>query len=199
MGAYGLSAEEGLFVNNSDPMLVQMVAYPPFRRMFWRTIQDAVNGPFQPAVIGAVAEANYAFLTQHYSVSTPQAASLLSPDGGKTNVPALRQWITNRYSFLTGQLATVAAPFEISNNGGNNFAVTQQTGITLAGKAPVEAAFLRVNGAGTNANVTWTSVTNWSLGAELPLGTNTLTVEGFDRLNQALGGFSDTITITNKP
>ena len=162
-------------------------------------IDNAVNGPFRPAVIGPVLDANYALINSNYSISTSAAAPLLSPDGTNATVPALRQWITNRYAFLTGQLATVASPFEISNNGGNNFAVTQQTGITLAGKAPVEAAFLRVNGAGTNANVTWTSVTNWSLGAELPLGTNTLTVEGFDRLNQALGGFSDTITITNKP
>ena len=167
--------------------------------MFWRAIDDAVNGPFQPATMGALLDANYAFLSTNYVVTVGSAAALLSPDQSKSYVPALRNWITNRYSFLTGQLASVAAPFEISNNGGINFAVTNQTGITLLGKAPVQAAFVRVNGAGTNANVTWTSVTNWSLGAELPLGTNTLTVEGFDRLNQALGGFSDTITITNKP
>ena len=93
----------------------------------------------------------------------------------------------------------LAAPFEISNNGGNNFAVTIQTNLTLFGKAPVPVAHLRVNGASTNANVTWTSVTNWSLGLELPLGTNTVTVQGYGRLNQILNGLSDSIVITNKP
>lgn len=108
--------------------------------MFWRAIDDAVNGPFQPATMGALLDANYAFLSTNYVVTVGSAAALLSPDQSKSYVPALRNWITNRYSFLTGQLATVAAPFEISNNGGNNFAVTNQTNLTLFGKAPVPAA-----------------------------------------------------------
>lgn len=193
-----IAATQPLFTA-SDPALEQMIAHPPFRRMFWRMIHDAVNGSFRPTIINPVLDANYALINSHYSITTSAAATLLSPDGTNNTVPALRQWITNRYSFLTGELATVAAPFEISNNGGNNFAVTQQTGITLNGSAPVQVAYLRVNGTSTNANVTWTSVTNWSTGVELPIGTNILTVDGYDRLSQIVGGSSDSIVITNKP
>jgi hypothetical protein len=201
LGAYDLGSSADLFANNSDPVMVQMVAHPPFRRMFWRAIYDAVNGPFLPATIGAVADANYAFLTNHYSTSTTGAAALLSPDGSKSEVPALREWITNRYNYLTGQLATVNAPFEISNNGGNNFAVTNQTTITLVGKAPVEVAFIRVNAGIGAENVTWTSVTNWSFTTSLGLApsTNVFSLQGYNRLDHFLSGATDTITITNQP
>ena len=176
-----------------------MLSMPAYRRMFWRAIHDAVNGPFSPPVLNPILDANHAFLSTNYSISTTNASPLLSPDQGQLGVPALRPWITNRYNFLTGQLATVSAPFEISNNGGNNFAVTNQTGLTLFGKAPIQAAYLRINGAITNANVTWTSVTNWSTGIALPLGTNIVTVDGYDRMNQIIGGLSDSIVITNWP
>jgi hypothetical protein len=195
-GADGRAPETSLFTPN-DPALEEMIAHPPFRRMFWRMIYDAVNGPFQPAVFNPVLDANHTLISSNYTITTSDAATLLSPDGTNNTVPALRRWMTNQFSFLTGQLATVAAPFEISNNGGNNFAATNQTNITLTGKAPVQVAYLHVNG--TNANVTWTSVTNWSTGIALPMGTNTVTVQGYDRLNQILSGLSDSIIITNKP
>ena len=183
----------------SDPVLKQMIAHPPFRRMFWRAVQDAVHGPLRPEVMNPVMDANYALMQPAYTAMGPGTSSLLSPDQSMSYVPSLRSWITNRHSYLTQQLATVNAPFEISNNGGNNFTVTNHSTVTLLGKAPVEVAFLRLNGSGANAAVTWTGVTNWSLSVPLSNGANGFSVEGYNRRNEAIPGASDSITVTNQP
>ena len=184
---------------NSDPVLKQMIAHPPFRRMFWRAVQDAVQGPLRPVEMNPIMDANYGHIQPAYTATGPGAAPLLSPDQSMSYVPSLRAWITNRHAFLSQQLATVNAPFEISNNGGNNFTVTNQSTVTLLGQAPVAVAFLRLNGAGNNAAVTWTSVTNWSLSVPLTSGANGFSVEGYNRLNGAISGASDSITITKQP
>ena len=56
----------------------------------------------------------------------------------RTTNHTLKSWITRRRTALCNELAKVAAPFEISNNNGNNFSVTNQTTLTLTGKSPVE-------------------------------------------------------------
>lgn len=181
-----------------DPPIEQMIVHPPFPRMFWRTIYEAVAGPFRLATINPVLDANYALINANYTVTTTNAAALLSPDGTNSSVSALCQWIANRYNFLTQQLATVAAPFEISNNDGTNLTVNSAS-IQLPGKAPVEVAFIRVNAASTNALVTWTSVNDWSLSRTLTNGINPLTVQAYDRKTNLLSGLSDSITITKQP
>jgi hypothetical protein len=107
-------------------------------------------------------------------------------------------WLDGRRSHIQSQLAGVAAPFEISNNNGSNL-TTNQASIALVGKAPVEAAFLRFSGATTNASVTWTSVTNWSIGMTLTNGVNPISLQAFDRKTNAISGMTDSITITNQP
>jgi hypothetical protein len=196
MGETRSCGPTALLFGNYDPSLSRLETHPPFARAYWRAIQDAVNGPMLTNVVGPLLDANYAALTAN-------GISVLSPDlAGITNCTTtntLRNWIAQKRTILTNALAGVAAPFEISNNGGNNFAVTNQTSVTLLGKAPVEVAFLRIDAASTNAATTWTSVTNWSTTVVLPIGTNTFIVQGYDGLNQILSGLSDSITITNKP
>jgi hypothetical protein len=143
-------------------------------------------------------------LDGNYAALLGNGVAVTSPDDISTTVctdgPTLRTWIQLRRSFLTGELGKVTAPFEISNNNGDNFSVTNQSSLTLFGKAPVEVASIqskRING--TNSLVVqigltnWTSVTNWSMPMALPSGTNRFEVTGFNRL-----GFSnafDSITV----
>src|SRR5581483_3213580 len=53
--AYGPSAAP-LF-NAEDPTMVRMYAFPPFARAYWRTVQKAVDGPFDPANCNPVIDA----------------------------------------------------------------------------------------------------------------------------------------------
>ena len=148
---------------------------------------------------------NLHIFTANYSALTNNGAdprTLDSPFSIGSNSYTHRSWLAQRWNKLTNDLASVAASFEISNNGGNNFAVTNQTSITLFGKAPVEVAYIRTNGATSSASVTWTSVTNWSVGVALSTApsTNTIIIRGFDRLNQLLATnlYQKSIIITNK-
>jgi hypothetical protein len=75
---------------------------------------------------------------------------------------------------------------------------TNNPNLLLVGRAPMEVASIRVNGATTNT-VLWTSVTNWSIGLTLTNGANPLTVQGYGRTNNLLAGMSDSITVTNQP
>lgn len=86
-------------------------------------------------------------------------------------------------------------PFAISNNGGNNFAISNNT-LTLTGTAPVGVFFVQVNG--VVYPVTWTTTTNWSLAFPLFGGPNVLNVQGLNRKGTPLAGVLDTIIVTNQ-
>ncbi len=127
------------------------------------------------------------------------------------NSTYMGQWASN-YSGLVGQnwsgavtfLAQRAAyvrsklplntTFAITNNGGNNFAVTNSP-VTLGGTSPLTVKDLLVNG--VLIPVTWTSITNWSLVVPLPVVTNVLAVQGVDKNGSPVINCSDTITVTN--
>jgi hypothetical protein len=175
-----------LFQCSNEPTLSRMYTNAPFLRAYWRAAQDAVNGPMQVTNYNPIIDTNNAALVAN-------GVSVQSTDG-------MKDWIDERRSYITNRLAVEAsAPFEISNNNGNDFIVTNQPSVLLTGKAPVEVAFLRVNSTGTNALVSWASVTNWSLTWPLISGSNGITVQGYGRLTNLLSGMSDFITITNQP
>ncbi len=106
------------------------------------------------------------------------------------------QFLIQRANFVTAQVNT-AVPniaFAISNNGGNNFAISNNT-VTLTGTAPLGVFFIQVNG--IVYPVTWTSTTAWSVSYPLLGGTNLLNVRGLNRNSASIAGALDTITITN--
>jgi hypothetical protein len=102
-------------------------------------------------------------------------------------------FLAQRAAYVRGQLPT-NAPFAITSNGGNNFAVTNSP-VTLAGTAPLTVKDLLVNGVAYP--VAWTSVTNWSVVVPLPGVTNFLSVEGVDKHGHPVLNAFDTITVTN--
>jgi hypothetical protein len=145
---------------------------------------------------GPIADLSYAALTNNGIKLSGGSPTLVHAPGSAPN--GFKSWLDGRRNHILSQLAGVAAPFEISNNNGANF-TTNQASIVLVGKAPVEAAFLRFSGATTNASVTWTSVTNWSIPFTLGSGANAITLQGYDRKTNVLSGLSDSITITYQP
>ena len=66
----------------------------------------------------------------------------------------------------------------------------------LAGSAPPQVKFIALGSMITN--VTWNTVTNWSLSVTLSNGANPFTVQGYDRFTNALAGTNASITITRQ-
>ena len=177
VNGYG-ATNRALFTSEDDPYTAVLQAHPPFRRAYWRGVEDAVNGPMLSSTINPVIDGNYQALSANQVLASTNNFPVRQQDAD-----ALKTYVSGRRAFLLGELAKVAAPFEISNNNGDNFTVTNQSSLTLVGKAPVAVAFVRINSTTSNASVTWTSVTNWSVNVALTNGPNPFAVRGYDRLN----------------
>ncbi len=178
IGGYSDGPTSDLFKVGDGP-LNTMYNHPPFRRAYWRALQDAADGPLVAANVGAVMDAVYAAF----------AAS-----GVAANPPTdVKNWIAQRRAYILSQLATVTSPFAITNNGGNNFSSTNNI-ISLSGTAPVAVKTITVNGVAYPA--TWTSVNGWRL--QLPLNgvTNQLVLQGWDWRGNPVTNTLAGITVT---
>jgi hypothetical protein len=101
-------------------------------------------------------------------------------------------YIDTRANYVLGQLPT--ATFSITNNGGNNFTVTNGIAI-LGGTAPLSVNAIVVNG--TAYPVTWISDTGWRITIPLAGGANSLAVATLDQHGLVITNAADTITVTN--
>jgi len=162
-----------------DGIIRTLLSFAPFQRAYWRALEDAVNGPMLAATISGMMNAKYNGL-----VAAGIPAS--SPSSALT-------WVASRRSYIQSQLATVAASFAITTNGGNDFS-TNRNYLTLSGTAPIGVKTIEING--VSYPPTWTTLTNWTLNFALAPGANTLTVQGYDLRGNPIAGSSDTITIT---
>lgn len=91
-------------------------------------------------------------------------------------------WISDRQVYLWGRLAEVRPKFSFfTPTGGTN----TNSAITLTGLAPVEMKGIKLNG-NIATNLTWTSVTNWSITATQALGWNSFEIIGYERKTNTL-------------
>jgi hypothetical protein len=149
----------------------------PFTRIYWQALYEAANGMLLPTRSDPILDARYAGMAA-------AGASVSSPSGIKSFIVAKR-------AVILGQLAANnTAPFEIQSNNGNDYSVSNNV-VTITGRAPLQIASIEVNGVAYN--VTWTTITNWSLTLALPSGTNLLSVVGYDSNGGAVS--NDTIRI----
>ncbi|HHY86396.1 MAG TPA: hypothetical protein GYA07_12825 [Verrucomicrobia bacterium] len=174
----GDSPEYNLFEVN-DPVLQRMYQHPPFRRVYLRALYDAVNGPLLSTRSGPMLDAIH--------------AALINNGIGAAAPGPVKTWIEQRRNYILQELNKVAADFEFTINGGNNFSTTENF-VTLTGTAPVQVKTIRINGVAYPA--TWTSVTNWSIQYALEPGVNSLVLQAFDTAGNLIAGLSDSITIT---
>ncbi len=174
----GNPADNSLFSINCPTTRNKFFNHPPFRRAYWRAIHAMAHGPMVASECDPVMDANHAALQDN-------GVNVTDPD------VELKQWVADRRAFLLGQLATVAAPFEITTNGGNDLD-TDQGVFTLSGSAPVNVLTIEVNGIAYP--LTFSTVTDWSLEVGLMEGVNVLVVSGYDCNGNLVG--SDTITVT---
>lgn len=157
-------ATEGLFTCN-DAVIARMLSHPPFRRIFWRYVQAAVDGPMLSLKNDAEVDACFQALT----------ASGAAPGGDSTSI--IKSYVSARRTYLMSQLAAVNVPFRVTLNGGADFA-TNRNLVWLTGNAPLSVAAIAVGG--VPRRVRWDSVSQWSCAAALAPGFNELRIEGLD-------------------
>jgi hypothetical protein len=166
------TASQGPLFNSEDPTISRMYAFPPFVRAYWRAVQNAVNGPLDPANCNPVIDAKSSSLFTN-GIAWCDGKPLTEPSAVKT-------WFSQRRTALQAQLATVAAPFNVSS-----VALTNNVAV-VSGTAPVGVQTIWFNGA--QWPITWNSVSNWTVRIVLQPGTNQWVVQGMDPRGQPVTG-----------
>ena len=159
------------YVNPSDPFMADIYTTPAFLRMYWRALQELVNGPLNTANSGPLIMAKYnAFVANGLSVENPTGS--------------IEPWLSQAQSSIASQLAAVnATGFSV------NAGVTRSNNIAyITGQAPVNVAAIWINGVAYPP--TWTDLTTWSIPVPLAQGTNRLSVVGVDINGQPIAGDS---------
>lgn len=185
-GPGNYTATTGPLFASDDPTVTRMYNHPPFRRAYFRAVQDAVSNAFVTAKYEAAMDAKYNSLVAN-GITLCDGQTLVAPTAVKT-------WFSQRRTYLVGQLNGVAANFAITNNGGNDFTVSTNL-IALAGTAPIGVKGIRVNG--VEYPVTWTSVSNWTMRLVLNPGQTSLALEAYDASGNVLSNLTDNISVTS--
>ena len=156
--------------------LVNIYNNPAFLRMYWRALQELVNGPLNVANSGPLIMAKYnAFVANGLSVENPAVA--------------LEPWLSQAQSSIASQLSAVNA---------SSFAVNSSVTLTnnvayLSGTAPVNVSTVWINGAAYP--LTWTTFATWMVKVPLVNGTNHLSVVGVDHNGQPMSGTSNSVSV----
>lgn len=174
---YGGNAVTSSLFGGNEPLVNRMKEHPPFRRVFWRALEDAVNGPMVLANIEPMLTAKYnALIANGVSAQT---------------ITAMTDWISQRRDYILSQLATVAANFTVT--GSTNFS-TNRNLITISGTAPVGVKTITVNGVAYQP--VWSTVNNWTIRVALDAGVNNLVIQGLNSAGNPVSGGTVTLNIT---
>jgi hypothetical protein len=173
------AASSAPLFNAEDPTVTRMYGHPPFLRAYWRAIQNAVNGPLDPANCNPVIDAKSKSLFSN-GIKWCDGQALTDPTVVKT-------WFSQRRTFLQSQLAKVASPFTV-----NPTLQLSNDVAYISGIAPVNVKTVWFNG--VEWPLTWTSVTNWAVTVPLRPGTNQFSVVGVDIHGQVIAGTSNNVS-----
>lgn len=169
---------QNLFAGNSqDSFTANIYNEPTFRRMYWRALQELVNGPLDVSQSGPLLDAKYkTFVMNGLSVENPDSA--------------LKSWLASARTSIASQLAAVnAGAFRL--DGGytlsNNVAF-------FTGTAPINVRSVFVNGA--EYPISWTSLTRFRIAVPLQPGNNALSVVAVDAHNVPISGTTTNVSAT---
>ena len=159
-------------VNSDDPNTAHLYNEPAFRRMYWRALQELVNGPLDLTQSGPLLDAKYnAFVANGLSVENPN-----------TNI---KPWVSSAHDSIASQIAAE----NTTNFTVNSSVVVSHDVAYVSGTAPVAVKTIWLNGIAWP--VTWTSVTNWTIVVPLSPGTNLFSVAGLDFYGQLIPGYTN--------
>ena len=164
-------------LNSQDSNMMNIYNTPVFLRMYWRALQELVNGPLNVANSGPLLDAKYnAFVANGLSVENPD-----------TNI---EPWLSQAQSSIAAQLAAVnATSFAV-----NPVVTTNNNVAYVTGSAPVNVVTVWINGVAYP--LTWTTLNNWMIIVPLTNGLNSLSVVGVDKNGQPITGDSNNVNIT---
>jgi len=159
-----------------DTNMAAIYANPTFLRMYWRALQELVNGPLNTVNSGPLLMAKYnTFTANGLSVENPTAN--------------IEPWLSQAQSSIAAQLAAVnAAGFTVNSSVATSNNVAYVTGV-----APVNVDAIWINGVAYP--LTWTSLNNWTVTLPLVNGTNNLSVVGVDRNGRPITGDSNSVSV----
>jgi hypothetical protein len=172
-------------LNSQDSNMTAIYNNPTFLRMYWRALQELVNGPLNVVNSGPLLMAKYnAFIDNGLAVENPTAAVA---SGG--SYPGIEAWLSQAQSSIASQLAAVnATSFTVSST-----VATSNNVAYVTGTAPVNVATVWINGMAYP--LTWTTLTNWVVRVPLINGTNQFGVTGVNNNNQPVTGDSNNVSV----
>ena len=162
-------------IGSGDAGMAAIYGNPTFLRMYWRALQELVNGPLNVANSGPLIEAKY-------NVFTANGLSVENPSAN------IEPWLSQAQTSIAAQLAAVnATNFSVSSTVvSNNFAY-------VSGVAPVDVASVWINGAAYP--LTWTTLTNWVVAVPLQTGTNHISITGIGHNSQMIAGDTNSVSV----
>jgi hypothetical protein len=155
--------------------LVRILERPQFLRVYLGHLLDLIENTYNEEYMEQ--------WTEHYG----QLAG--------SDFTGILNYIRDRGNFVLGQLPlqVPVTPFEITTNGGQDFATDQPT-VALQGNGWIDVDQLRQAGSSSSLIVSWTDEDSWEVVLPLAPGANEFTIEAYDRQGVLLD--IDTITVT---
>jgi hypothetical protein len=156
-------------VNGQDPNTANTYNEPTFRRMYWRALQELVNGPLNVNNSGPLVDAKYnAFLANGLN--------------GVQSSSTIKSWLSQAHDSIFAQIVAVNASSFVVNP-----TVTLSNNIAfVSGTAPFNVKTVSVNG--IQWPLTWTGLTTWTVAVPLQTGVNALNVTGVDIHGHPIAG-----------
>ncbi len=179
------SPGQNLFtINGEDSNMPEIYSNPTFLRMYWRALQELVNGPLSVAKSGPLLAAKYnAMVENGLNVENPSAN--------------IEPWLAQAQGSIASQLAAVNATSFIVKS---TYTVSNNVAY-ISGGAPVNVASIWINGAAYP--LTWTALGSWTVAMPLTNGANALNIVGVNHAGQPIAGDSGQLTVnysqTNPP
>ncbi len=163
-------------ISDNTPVVARMISHPPFRRYYWQALRDAATVAMLSTKLNPIIDETYNALIANGVASRSPDVALKTWLG----LPSLKSWISQRRAYLLGQLNPLT-----------NFSLTAAcvstngNVVTLSGRAPIQIHTLEFNG--IPYNVTWSTVTNWTMTMAIPSGPSTIVVTGYDENGSQVG------------
>ena len=185
LGVFNDPTNAALFPATADARVDALQGFPPFRRIYWRTIAEAFAKFFSGAGVTAQLQRKYTALSANgIGVVSPFVAS------GAFGL-SIPQWIDQRRSFIQAQLNAVNAPFAITSPAD---VTVSSPSVTITGTAPITTETLRVND--VTLPVLWTSVTAWRVTLVPMPGTHPYVIRAIDFNGAQVGTGTVNVTYT---